>query len=160
MSDIKMSELEVKVMSDDLIEVGIDPSFDNDYQDSYSASFTTSDLKFMLSKLGVDCDSQAETIAKQAEEIELRLTNNTALIACCKRRDEKKAKLEMQLTMVRDANERLQATLEDRSLKADSPASAADCYYEIAEILKVQEGHSVTDRATELMKKIKQLESN
>ena len=51
---------------------------------------------------------------------------------------------------------RLEAVLEDESMRGDSHVVASDAYYEIASILKVAEGGSVIDTANTLMRLLKE----
>ena len=54
---------------------------------------------------------------------------------------------------------RFERTFENQSLKGDSHLSAADCYFEIGEILQTdKDGGSVIDSALIAMKKIKSIE--
>ena len=53
---------------------------------------------------------------------------------------------------------RLEAVLEDESMKGDSHVVASDAYYEIASILKVPDGGSVIDAANNIMKLLSTLE--
>ncbi|AUR93243.1 coil containing protein [Vibrio phage 1.186.O._10N.286.49.E3] len=43
--------MEYKILEGDIIEFGVDPSFDNDYENSYCASLRKEQLEFLLAKL-------------------------------------------------------------------------------------------------------------
>ncbi len=43
--------MEYKILDSCVIEFGVDPSFDNDYEDSYCVSLNKEQLEFLLAKL-------------------------------------------------------------------------------------------------------------
>lgn len=97
--------LEITKISDRVIEVGIDPICNSDYEDCYATRFSVGEVKAMLVCLGLDYDKNQELVTEQAEiikQMELLLANRAERVCTVNKQKEKQSE---QVTLLQEAIE-------------------------------------------------------